>query len=310
MSDPYLALALSGPQVLQLLDDSVLIEEWDALPLAFTVLGIDQVDGRPSTAVTTETSVVGAVLAGRTSAARFLVAAGPRRDHPYNLARRVASLGHLAAGRSGVVFGTPTESVTSGHSTADPWTDVTADDSVTGRSDRAAPRRLAAAIAAVRALEQSWPLESVVGDLESGIFVRSDEIDHVDLEGQYRIAGPLTVPEPPGGPSVLAWVGDPAAVGAPEIDELVDITLGGPNGVPVVGIGDDLPTGAVDGIVLGSGDDADVAAVLDTARHLLADGFRPTGPAGTLRSVVGGPAPVRGARRRPAFPVPQPHPWL
>ncbi|MFW0785683.1 N5,N10-methylene tetrahydromethanopterin reductase [Gordonia sp. CPCC 206044] len=304
MAAPFLALGLTGRAVLQLLDDSTLVAEWDALPLAFTILGVDRFDGRVGRAQPTiDSSAAAAVLAARTTSARTLVAAAPRRDHPYNLARRVASLGHLSAGRTGAVFGLPDSDV----AIIDPWV---ASGTVADRS--AAAHHVASAARAVRALERSWPLESVVGERDSGIFVRSGQIDHVDIDETYRIAGPLTVPEPPHGPSVLAWYGDPAADGVPDVADDVDLVIGSA-GQPIVaiGLGDEVPTDAT-GTVLSAavdGGDVDVADLLHAARQLLADGVTATDSTLPLRDALTLAIAPR-VPRRAAFPVPQPHPWL
>src|SRR4051794_25304326 len=105
MPAPYLAFGLAGPHLIELTSNADLLARWDALPVAFTVLGIDRIDGSGPAPLTLDTSAVGASLAGRTTGARFLIVASPQRDHPYNLARRVASLGHLSRGCSGVLFG-------------------------------------------------------------------------------------------------------------------------------------------------------------------------------------------------------------
>lgn len=303
MADPFLALGLTGSAVLRLLDDPELRADWDDLPLAFSILGIDLLDGRSGpTEVIVDGSAAAAVLLARTVAARILVPAPPRRDHPYNLARRIASLGHLSAGRSGVVFG----SLDHASPSEDPWAgaaDVSVDTTPAGRA--------VAAARAVRALERSWPLESVVGDRESGIFVRSDEIHHVDVEGIYLIAGPLTVPEPPHGPSVIAWYAagaHDAPETAVETDGAVDLVIGGAGPVSVVDPGEAIPGDAA-GVVLRSEADSDLAEVLATARRWLTDRARPTDRSQPLRTALSLPTPARYSGR-PAFAVPQPHPWL
>ena len=296
MGSRYLALGLTGRQVLQLLDDGDLTSEWDALPLAFTVLAIDRLDGRPAGEQTIDSSAAAAVLAGRTKNARFLIAASPRRDHPYNLARRIASLGHLSAGRSGAVFGAADSFSAPGN----PW-------GVDDTSEAVNAVQLAAeAAVSIRALEQSWPLASVVGDRDTGIFVRSDEIGYVDVDGHFQITGPLTVPEPPGGPSVLGWFADAHTDGAPGIEQNFDLVFGGLSGVHVVDVSEKLPPD--NGVLLSPSDDIDVADVLDIARQLLADKIVPVTPSGGLREVLAIATPARQKPHRPAFPVPQPHP--
>ncbi|OUC79364.1 N5,N10-methylene tetrahydromethanopterin reductase [Gordonia lacunae] len=299
MAAPSVGLGLSGNHIVQLLGDEKLVTAWDQLPLAFSVIGIDQLDDRAGEAahVAFDGSAAAATLMARTTSARVLIAAPPRRDHPYNLARRTASLGHLSAGRTGVVFGLPRHSL----GEIDPW--------VRGRDDAEITRHhCVAAARAVRDLEQSWPLDSVIGDRETGIFVRSDRIQHVDIEGVYPIAGPLTIPEPPFGPSALAWwVGRDGPAPTADVIDAVDVVLGAGT-TPSLGV-DEIPAHGVDRVVLDAGPDTDVADVLSVARRLLTDTAAHTDRALSLRTVLGTSVPSR-RRSRPAFPVPQPHPWL
>ncbi|GAA4396369.1 LLM class oxidoreductase [Tsukamurella soli] len=289
MTTPYLALGLSGPHLLELAGDAGLLARWDGLPLAFTVLGIDRIEAGPPATATLDGSAAGAALAGRTDSGRFLVAATPQRDHPYNLARRVASLGHLSRGRSGVVFGV--RDAYAARASLGPagdgegaWAGARLGDPAPLNADTAA-----AAARAVRALERSWPHDSIVADRAAGILVRSHEITHVDLEGAYRIAGPLNAPEPAAGPSVIAWYaaesGGTVADGQP-----FDIVLG-------------------PGDLLRAGPDRPLADVLAAAERLLTGRYAPA-PRGPLRAALGLGVPTRWPGGRPAFPAPQPNPAL
>lgn len=301
MPTPYLALALAGPHLVDLTNDPALLARWDELPIAFTVLGIDRIDGSPLGPATLDGSAVAAALAGRTTRGRFLFGASPQRDHPYNLARRVASLGHLSGGRSGVIFGTSDSYVPSGPEGAEAWGGA--------GLDVGAPLTEATALdaaRAVRALEQSWPYDSIVGDPETKILVRSDRIVHVDHEGAYSIAGPLNAPEPATGPSVLGWLTTaPSGLTAPP-DPVFDLVLGPDAPVIVVPLDREPPTDT-EGVVLRPSIDHSVAELLDTAAQLLSQGFRPIAPGGPLRSALGlAAAPPRPSSARAAFPVPQP----
>lgn len=299
MAAPTVGLGLSGNHIVQLLGDERLVTAWDELPLAFSILGTDQLDDRGVEAdhVAFDGSAAAAILMARTTSARVLIATPPRRDHPYNLARRIASLGHLSGGRTGAVFGLPRHSL----GEIDPWVRRRDDAEITQRHTDAVAR-------AVRDLEQSWPLDSVIGDRETGIFVRSDRIQHVDIEGVYPIAGPLTIPEPPFGPSPLAWWverGEPTPTAA--VIDSVDIVLGDPR-TPLLGIGETPPHGARR-VILDASSDAELADVLDAARTLLTDAATHTDRALPLRSVLATSVSPR-RRARSAFPVPQPYPWL
>lgn len=295
MSIPFLSLALDGPQLVELLADDAAIRRWDELPSAFSVLGVERVDGSGAREATVDASVAAAILAGRTTRARFLVAASPTRDHPYNLARRVASLGHLSRGRSGVIFGDHDPYAPAG----DPWT--TTDVGFTRGA------QIADALRAVRALEQSWPYESVVGDLETGIFVQSNLIRHVDHDGLHRTAGPLTVPEPPTGASVTAWLATDRVPAIPG-DE-TDLVIGAGGAVRIVDAdaaeawsGEASDGG---GLLLRGRPGSTLAELLDAAESL-AGRTRPVGD-GPLRQVLDLSVPSRPAVGRAAFPQPQPH---
>ncbi|GAA3792091.1 LLM class flavin-dependent oxidoreductase [Amycolatopsis tucumanensis] len=282
MPAPYLALGLAGPHLVELTSSPGLLARWDALPAAFTVLGLDRVDGSAPAGQTLDSSAVGAALAGRTTRGRFLIVASPQRDHPYNLARRVASLGHLSRGRSGLLVGV-----------RDAY----------AAPERATPARANDAARAVRALEQSWPYDSIVGNRETGILVRSNEIVHVDLGGEFPIAGPLNAPEPPTGASVIAWYGPGAVSPGP-----VDLVIGEGGSVAVTPLGETPPRDAA-GVLLRAAPGQTADELLTAAEELLAEGFRPVG-AGPLRAALGLAAPPRRAAGRAAFPVPQPNPSL
>lgn len=298
---PFLALGLGGPHLVELTGSPELLARWDALPSAFTVLGIDRVDGSAPAPVTLDSSAVGAVLASRTSRGRFLIAASPQRDHPYNLARRVASLGHLSRGRSGVLFGVGDAYAAPGPAGAGAW----------GGAGLGNGAPLTAATAfdaalAVRALEQSWPYDSIIGDRERGILVRSDRIVHVDLDGAYVIAGPLNAPEPATGASVLAWYADEAVTDPAPFDLVIGVggaVLVTPFGAPPAG------TDAA-GVLLRPAPEQTVDELLAAAEQLFTDGRATPSRGGPLRAALDLPPPVRPAHGRAAFPVPQPNPSL
>lgn len=305
MPAPYVALGLPGPHLVDLTASRALLARWDALPVAFTVLGIDRVDGSAPGPVTLESSAVGAVLAARTTGARFLITATPHRDHPYNLARRVASLGHLSRGRSGLLIGVRDAYAPPGPQEAGAWGGAGL-----GAGAPLTPATALEAARAVRALEQSWPYDSIVGDRETGILVRSDRIRHVDRGGVFPIAGPLNVPEPATGASVVAWWGR-GPDGTVFDSAPIDLLLGEGGSVEVVPLGQPPPDDGVDGVLLRpSPEEQTVDALLTAAERLLADGFTSVAPGGPLRAALGLPPPPRPTNGRTAFPVPRPNPSL
>lgn len=307
MTAPYLALALAGPHLVELTTSSRLLARWDALPVAFTVLGIDRIDGSVPASVTLSGSAAGATLAGATKQGRFLVAAAPQRDHPYNLARRVVSLAHLSAGRSGLLIGVRDAYAPEGPAEAPAWGGAGL-----GSGAPLNARTAYDAARAVRALEQSWPHDSIIGDRQSGILVQSNRIVHVDIEGSFRIAGPLNAPEPATGPSMIAWYAAAKADAPPEEgSEPIELVLGAAGSAPVVTLGSEPPSESHPGIVLRAGLQHSVADLLDVAERWLAADFAASPIGGSLRTALGLPAPrPLPSTARPAFPVPQPHSTL
>ena len=304
MTRPYLALALAGPHLVELTGSRELLARWDALPVALTVLGIDRIDGSEPAAVTLASSAAGATLAGATENGRFLIAAAPQRDHPYNLARRVASLAHLSGGRSGLLVGIRDAYAPEGPKDAPAWGGA----GLGGGAQLNAKTAYDMAVA-VRALEQSWPYDTIIGDLESGILVQSDRIVHVDIANSFSIAGPLNAPEPQTGASVIAWYGHTNADAPPAGDNNpIELVLGGAGAVPVVSLEETPPTQGVTGVVLKAGNEQSVRALLEAAERLLADGFETTPLGGSLRDAIKlvPPQPLLSTVRA-AFPAPKPH---
>ncbi len=304
MTKPYLALGLAGPHLVELTESRKLLSRWDELPVAFSVLGIDRIDGSPPAAVTLASSAAGATLAGATKNGRFLIAASPQRDHPYNIARRVASLAHLSHGRSGLLIGIRDAYAPEGPKDAPAWGGA----GLGGGAQLNAQTAYDAA-RAVRALEQSWPHDSVIGNRETGILVESNRIVHVDIDNTFSIAGPLNAPEPATGPSVIAWHAATQADLPPgPIGDPVELILGSAGTVPVITLGTEPPVGAVAGIVLRANLEQSVSELFDAAERWLADGFAPIPLGGTLRNALNLAAPVPLVPTlRAAFPAPKPH---
>lgn len=304
MTKPYLALGLAGPHLIELTASRALLSRWDRLPVAFSVLGIDRVDGSAPAPVTLTSSAAGATLAGATNYGRFLLTATPQRDHPYNVARRVASLAHLSHGRSGLLIGVRDAYAPEGPKEAPAWGGA----GLGGGASLTTQTAYDAALA-VRALEQSWPHDSIIGNRETGILVESNRIVHVDINNSFSIAGPLNAPEPSTGASVIAWYAATAADIPPaSANDPIELVLGASGSVPIVVLGQEPPPHAVAGVVLRAGLEQSVGDLLDTAERWLADGFAPIAPGGSLRTALNltAPAPLPSTARA-AFPLPQPH---
>ena len=149
----------------------------------------------------------------------WLAAAAVHRDHPYNLARRIASADHLANGRSGLVLGLSDGYAPAGWDGHEVWGGA----GLTEGAPIGLTTTLDAA-SAIREFWQSWPRESIVADRRARIYARGDQIVAVDHRGIFHIDGPLTVPTTPQGSPVLAWrarTGQEAAVARDIADVII-----------------------------------------------------------------------------------------
>ncbi|UGT62824.1 hypothetical protein [Nocardia asteroides] len=73
-------------------------ERLDAAGVGYVLLGADRATG---TGPALGPVLTGTVFVRRATGLGLVAAASPQRDHPYNLARRIASLDHIARGRAG-----------------------------------------------------------------------------------------------------------------------------------------------------------------------------------------------------------------
>ncbi|WOF23289.1 LLM class flavin-dependent oxidoreductase [Microbacterium betulae] len=107
-----------------------------------------------------------------------LVSSDGLRDAPYNAARRFLSLDHLSGARSGVVF----------------------------RSGDGDAERTAERIRVIRALWNSWPVETLLADRERGVYATTDGIRRIEHDGEhYRVAGALNTPTSRQAEPVSLW---------------------------------------------------------------------------------------------------------
>lgn len=159
-----------------------LVRRLEAAGVDYWVIGAERGEAAQSGTVALDPSLIATFAARASRRLGLVVAAAGHRDHPYNLARRLISVDHAARGRVGWLaldfdHGTALNAVT------DTWTgaDLTAD-------------HTADAVTAVRTLWRTWPLESVVGDTDAGVFADVTRIRRADIAHGYAIAGPLNVP--------------------------------------------------------------------------------------------------------------------
>lgn len=112
-----------------------------------------------------------ATLLHRLPSAWFAVGTGDLDDtgHPYNLARRIASLEQLSGGRTA-------------------WVLDDGDDESEAERDR---------IRVVQQLLRTWPRESIAADAGAPHFAQTEQIRRINAAGAYPTAGPLNVPSSP-----------------------------------------------------------------------------------------------------------------
>lgn len=141
--------------------------------------------------------VILSALAAVTSRIGLIGTASTSFDHPFHLARRLASLDHISGGRAG-------------------WNIVTSSNVLEARNfgmdampehdERYA--RAGDVVEAAIALWDSWDADARRPDKASGQYLDPDKVRAVDHAGPFvRSAGPLNVPRPPQGRPVLAQAG-------------------------------------------------------------------------------------------------------
>ncbi|GLW48651.1 monooxygenase [Streptomyces sp. NBRC 14336] len=136
-------------------------------------------------------------LSQATSRIGLIATVSSTYNEPYNLARRLASVDHVSAGRAG-------------------WNIVTsagADEAANfGLDDRPShAERYARAdefLNVAKALWDSWEAEAVLADKSTGRYADPERLHRLNHQGQYfKVAGPLNVPRPPQGHPLLVQAG-------------------------------------------------------------------------------------------------------
>jgi len=192
MSVPLnVGIELPGAELLNALGPQIqeLAHFLDASGAAYAVIGGERDEAIPR--ASPSPTVTGALLARHTRRIGLVAAASPQRDHPFNIARRLASLDHFSAGRAGLLALRRDHATALGLDTTSVWTSAPADAAT-----------LADAIVAVRKLWRSWPLASLDPDPAVANDARVRIAGHAGL---FPTRGPLNSPTTPQGEPVVFW---------------------------------------------------------------------------------------------------------
>jgi FMN-dependent oxidoreductase (nitrilotriacetate monooxygenase family) len=136
-------------------------------------------------------------LSQHTSRIGLIATVSSTYNEPYNLARRLASVDHVSAGRAGWNI------VTSAGA------DEAANFGLDGRPDHAARyERADEFLTAAKALWDSWESEAVLADKASGRYADPARLHAIGHAGtHFKVAGPLNVERPPQGHPLLVQAG-------------------------------------------------------------------------------------------------------
>ncbi|MFJ9708932.1 LLM class flavin-dependent oxidoreductase [Streptomyces sp. NPDC101234] len=130
---------------------------------------------------------------------------------PFHVSSQLASLDHIAAGRTGWIVGEETDPAV-----ARAWGREVVGDAA-GRT-----RESRDGVEAVRALWDSWEDDAVIRSVATGRYLDRERLHYIDFTGDtYAVKGPAIVPRPPQGQLVV--LGRPGAVPEEQLDvALVD----------------------------------------------------------------------------------------
>jgi alkanesulfonate monooxygenase len=147
-------------------------------------------------------TLVVSALAAVTERIGFMPTASTTYNHPYNFARRMATIDHISGGRLG-------------------WNMVTGfnpEEALNFSHDKPVPSDMRHAragefVEVVRALFDSWEAGALLRDKASGLYFDRAKVHFIDYAGEhFRVRGPLDVDRPPQGmiPIITAGVSDNA----------------------------------------------------------------------------------------------------
>lgn len=162
-------------------------------------LGFDPTHAQGQPAGGLEPLTTLSALAPRTTHIGLVATASTSFNHPYNLARRIASIDHISRGRAGWNVVT-----SSGGEANFGW------DALPPQEERY--RRAAEFVDVVDALWRSWEPDAVVFDRSRQVYADPDKIHRIGFAGDYfRVEGPLNIQRPPQGRPVLFQAGSSAS---------------------------------------------------------------------------------------------------
>lgn len=162
-----------------------LLARLDTAPVAAVSLGL----GAGSRDLAS-TAMLATFLLGRTRALGVVITVDWQRQHPVNIARTAATLSALSRGRVGIAARERQAPTPPAH-----WEHP---DGATA----------AAYLDLLSQLWESWPLDAVVGDAETGRYVDDSRIVRVRHEVYQQVGGPLTLPTDTRAKPPLLLVGD------------------------------------------------------------------------------------------------------
>ncbi|MFC5749291.1 hypothetical protein [Actinomadura rugatobispora] len=284
MSTRWRSIALSDGLARHLLLDADLAERLDQAGLDAVVVGLERLDPLSPEDRHLDPSSLAAILAPRIPGTRVLIAAANHREHPWNLARAVASLQDFVPSGSGLVLGVRDRTVPDGRPGAEAW-DVR---DLSRPVEIGLEATLDTGVVA-RKLWDDYPLDAVIADRASNTYLDLERLRASDHRGVYDVAGPLPVPTR-GRPllSLFAPDGVPAAV-PPAFDSVtvpLDTAIETPGGADAFGgrpliahVRDPDELGRADELAR-HGEQVQGIQVLVTDDHALRTVLKSLGPAG------------------------------
>ncbi|SEG90372.1 hypothetical protein SAMN04489712_12617 [Thermomonospora echinospora] len=219
MSTQWRSIALSDRLARHLLSEADLAERIDEAGLDAVVLGLERLDPLAPEGHQLDPTSLAPILARRIRNTRLLIAATNHREHPWNLARAVASLQNFVPSGSGLVLAARDRTVPDGRPGARAW-----DVGNLSRPVDIGPEATIDAGVVARKLWDDYPFDAVIADPSSNTYLDLERVRASDHRGVYDVAGPLPVPTR-GRPLLSLFVPDGAPVAVPPAFDSVTVPL-------------------------------------------------------------------------------------